>query len=328
MSRRIIVPKGLVNPDGTTIIEIPEELKDERQLIATFKTHASNSSFQSRTRKSYSRIAKDPREDAQLMDYDQIQGSFRPQRSETPSKKPVEPPKITQVMMSRSPSGSKENKEGAKADETHQNTPMMSKFTDDDFSSVKFQPKFMSTEEVTNKTEREGSCQGKCKKGTRETLGRTYLLDRELDTTPPRRRVSSQASYNVDLTPDMSVYPANSARVDYVDVTCEYLNPQGANCEFHNRCSKSSMKRQASCQSSKTSSVGSGVGLGVFMLPNFPDDVEKELQRMEAEERLQIERNLAKYQQARRMLVASTTMSDKYREGKRCKSPRPTPYCP
>lgn len=35
MSRKIIIPKGLVNPNETTVIEIPEELSEERELIAS-----------------------------------------------------------------------------------------------------------------------------------------------------------------------------------------------------------------------------------------------------------------------------------------------------
>lgn len=35
MSKKIIIPKGLVNPNETTVIEIPEELSNERELVAS-----------------------------------------------------------------------------------------------------------------------------------------------------------------------------------------------------------------------------------------------------------------------------------------------------
>ena len=313
--------KGLVNPEGTTIIEIPEELKDEPQLIATPKSHASNSSsFQVHSRRSFTRIV----EVAQPAGYEQGQSSFRPQRVETSPKreKPVEVPKTPQVMASRT-----------KADETYQDTSKMpsSSFDDngddDDFSNVKFRPKFSSSlDEIKAQSERGSGCQSQCTKGKEFSgppPGLSYSEERESDAPPPRRRVSSLVLYDEDLTPDLGVYPPSAVRKDGADMTCDYLNPPGASCEFK-RCSKSSMKRQGSCQSSKTSSISSGV----FAKSNLPDDVEKELRRMEAEERLQIERDLANYQRARRILVASTTMGDLYGKGRRCKSSKPTPFCP
>lgn len=41
--KKIIIPKGLVDPNETTIVEIPEELQDEQSLIASPKANTSSS---------------------------------------------------------------------------------------------------------------------------------------------------------------------------------------------------------------------------------------------------------------------------------------------